>query len=55
MSNLSKTTISMLNEKLSLDVFNLEKILIDDCDGTTKFLLKLEDGHFIESVLMRFN
>ena len=55
MSNLSKTTISILNEKLSLDVFDLEKILIDDRDGTTKFLFKLEDGHFIESVLMRFN
>ena len=55
MSNLSKVTISMLNEKLILDVFKIEKILIDDRDGTTKFLFKLWDGHFIESVLMRFN
>jgi 23S rRNA (adenine2503-C2)-methyltransferase len=55
MSNLSKSTIAMLNEKLSLDVFGVERIQIDDGDGTTKFLFKLEDGHFIESVLMRFN
>ena len=55
MTNLSKTTISMLKETLSLDVFQVEKILIDDQDGTTKFLFKLEDRHFIEAVLMRFD
>ena len=45
----------MLKNKLSLDVFTIEKIQIDKNDKTTKFLFKLKDGHYIESVLMYFD
>lgn len=55
MHNISKSTITMLKNKLSLDVFQIEKIQTDKKDGTTKFLFKLEDGHYIESVLMFFD
>lgn len=55
MHNISKTTIQMLKNKLSLDVFTIEKIQIDKNDKTTKFLFKLKDGHYIESVLMYFD
>ena len=47
MHNISKTTIQMLKNKLSLDVFTIEKIQIDKNDKTTKFLFKLKDGHYI--------
>lgn len=55
MHNISKSTIEMLKSKLSLDTFLIEKIQIDKKDKTTKFLFKLKDGHYIESVLMFFD
>ena len=55
MTNISKSTIEMLKKKLSLDLLVIEKIQIDKKDKTTKFLFKLEDGNYIESVLMFFN
>ena len=55
MHNISKTTIQMLKNKLSLDVFTIEKIQIDKNDKTTKFLFLFKYGHYIESVLMYFD
>lgn len=55
MHNISKSTIIMLKNKLSLDILQIEKIQIDKKDETTKFLFKLADGHYIESVLMFFD
>ena len=55
MTNISKPTIKMLKKKLSLNLLTIERIQIDKKDKTTKFLFKLEDGHYIESVLMFFN
>jgi len=45
----------MLKNKLSLDLLKIKKIQIDKQDKTTKFLFELEDGNYIESVLMFFN
>lgn len=55
MSNISNQTIQMLKNKLSLDLLKIKKIQIDKQDKTTKFLFELEDGNYIESVLMFFN
>ncbi len=55
MSNISNRTIQMLKNKLSLDLLKIKKIQIDKQDKTTKFLFELEDGNYIESVLMFFN
>ncbi len=54
MTNLSKT----LREKLERE-YNIPSVImlerqVSELDGTNKFLFRLEDGHVIESVLMKY-
>ena len=51
MTNLSKSLRAFLEEKANID--SLKKIETQvSRDGTRKYLFRLEDGHFIESVLI---
>ncbi len=52
MSNLSKQTIELLNERFVLDPLN-EVVVQEGQDGTVKYLFELPDHHMIETVLMR--
>ncbi len=54
MTNLSKKVIEHLKENFTMDLLTLERLQVSS-DGTRKYLFKLKDGHFIESVLMRHN
>ncbi len=54
MTNLSKKTIEHLKENFTINLLELERLQVSS-DGTRKYLFKLSDGHFIESVLMRHN
>ena len=51
MTNLSKKTIEHLKENFEIRLLELEKLQVS-LDGTRKYLFKLDDGHFIESVLI---
>ena len=54
MTNLSKKVIEHLKENFKMELLTLERLQVSS-DGTRKYLFKLSDGHFIESVLMRHN
>ena len=54
MTNLSKKVIEHLKENFTMNLLTLERLQVSS-DGTRKYLFKLADGHFIESVLMRHN
>lgn len=51
--NLSRDTIGYLSEKYSTNLPRIDKIQHSD-DQTVKFLLEMEDGHKVESVLIPF-
>jgi 23S rRNA (adenine2503-C2)-methyltransferase len=51
MTNMSKDLRAELEGKARIDHLSLEKTQVSK-DKTTKFLFKLEDGHFIETVLI---
>lgn len=53
MSNLGKPTIARLKSVFSVDVPEVIKLL-KSMDGTKKGLLRLQDGHIIEAVLMKY-
>lgn len=54
MTNLSLKTIEKLKEHLFIDELETSEKEVSK-DGTTKFLFKLKDDRFIETVLMRHN
>lgn len=54
MTNVPKKAIVHLKENFTMDLLTLERLQVSN-DGTRKYLFKLSDGHFIESVLMRHN
>ncbi|WP_423362890.1 23S rRNA (adenine(2503)-C(2))-methyltransferase RlmN [Mycoplasma sp. P36-A1] len=54
MSNLSKNIIAQLNESFYFDELILHTKQ-ESLDGTIKYLFKLKDGNYIETVLMRYN
>lgn len=54
MTNLSKEFRKKLEERASIGCLEIEEKYISKYDGTQKYLLKLEDGNFIESVLMKY-
>ncbi len=54
MTNISKKSIDKLKENFTIDILEIDKLQISK-DGTRKYLFKLKDGNFIESVLMRHN
>lgn len=54
MTNLSKNLIESLKKEFYIKLLDVVTCQTS-ADGTKKFLFKLEDGSFIESVLMNFN
>src|SRR5690554_2396636 len=54
MSNISKSSIDKLKDNFNFDFFEIETEH-KSSDGTRKFLFKLHDGNFIETVLMKHN
>lgn len=53
-TNVPKKTIEHLKENFIIDYLSLDQMR-EASDGTRKYLFKLEDGHFIETVLMKHN
>lgn len=54
MSDLSLSLRELLNDNFVIFDCTIEKKLISEYDGTVKYLFKLHDGEFIESVLMKY-
>ena len=54
MSNLSKTLREKLQAAATVGNIQIAQKLVSKIDGTRKYLLKLDDGNFIESVLMKY-
>ena len=55
MTNLSKQFRAELAEKYYISVAIIEKKQISGYDNTIKYLFRLHDGEFVESVLMRYH
>ena len=53
MTNISKTHRDILKEKSYIPYLNILKHQVSKQDGTEKFLFGLEDGHTIETVLLK--
>lgn len=54
MTNLSKALREKLDEKYEIRKVSMLERQISAMDGTNKFLFELQDGHVVESVLMRY-
>ncbi|MEG1996191.1 MAG: 23S rRNA (adenine(2503)-C(2))-methyltransferase RlmN [Oscillospiraceae bacterium] len=54
MTNLPKSLISLLNEKYCFTKLTIEKKLVSKIDGTIKYLYKLNDQNYVESVCMEY-
>ncbi len=54
-TNLSKDLIEKLNENFFISFCTPEQIQTSKIDGTQKYLFKLKDGNFVESVLMKYH
>lgn len=54
MTNISKALRLKLYQKYDIFGCTIEKKLISEYDNTVKYLFKLHDGSFIESVLMKY-
>lgn len=54
MTNLSISLREQLKKRYTLTSLQVVETLISKSDGTRKYLLRLEDGHVIESVLMKY-
>lgn len=54
MTDISKDLRAKLDEKTYIDTFEIQRKLVSKIDGTTKYLFKLQDGEFVESVVMRY-
>lgn len=54
MTNLSKADRDKLSEKYHITAVSIEKKLSSAIDETIKYLFRLEDGEFVESVLMSY-
>lgn len=55
MKNISKDLKEKLSEKADLEALELETVQVSKKDGTRKYLFRLSDGEFVESVLMRYS
>ena len=55
MTNLSKSIRARLNEECYIATVKIERKLVSSIDGTVKYLYKLNDGEYIESVLMKYH
>lgn len=54
MTNISKALRQKLDDNFVIFTVSIEKKLISEYDDTQKYLFKLHDGEFIESVLMKY-
>lgn len=54
MTNLSKALREKLDREYRIPMVKMVDRQISKIDGTNKFLFQLEDGHVVESVLMRY-
>ena len=54
MTNLSKTLREKLDSQYRIPMVKMVERQTSKIDGTNKFLFQLEDGHVVESVLMRY-
>lgn len=54
MTNLSKALREKLDREYCIPMVKMVERQISQMDGTNKFLFQLEDGHVVESVLMRY-
>ncbi len=54
MTNLSKELRNKLTEEYELKFCEVERKSVSALDGTVKYLFRLYDGQFIESVLMKY-
>ncbi len=52
MKNVNKECLKLLKEHFAIETLE-QSVKQQSADGTIKFLFQLEDGHFIETVLMR--
>ncbi len=55
MTNLSKQFRQKLSEKTYIAYTEIERKLVSKIDGTVKYLYRLYDGEYVESVLMKYN
>ncbi len=54
MNNIPKALKLQLEEKFTLSSMDIVEVLKSKTDATRKYLLKLEDGHIIECVFMKY-
>lgn len=54
MTNLPKALVQKLSEEAYITVHTVEKKLVSKIDGTVKYLFRLPDGEFCESVVMEY-
>ncbi len=55
MKNISQSSIEVLEKVFHFNKLKLLTTLQDDKGDTMKFLFELNDGHKVETVLMKFN
>ena len=55
MTNLSKDLREKLNQNYTLNSMDVADVQTSKIDGTQKYLFRLQDGHVIESVLMKYH
>lgn len=55
MTNISKPLREKLAESCVIETLKIEKKFVSGLDGTRRYLLKLNDGNLIESVLMKYH
>lgn len=55
MSNISKENMNKLDSLLFFDTFEIVKVLTDENGETIKFLFRLKDNNYIETVIMKFD
>lgn len=55
MKNLPKDLIAYLKENAVLSLLTVEEKFVSKIDGTVKYLFRLNDGNYIESVVMEYH
>ena len=55
MTDISKALREKLKNVSYISTLDIEELYISKKDGTRKYLFRLNDGNFIESVLMKYN
>lgn len=55
MTNIPKRLIEKLDEKYSVNNLKIEQKFVSRIDETRRYLLELDDGNFVESVLMKYH